>query len=159
MSTQPRFAPTRRTVLRTAAWTAPAVSIAVAAPAYATGSPLDPPVMGGLSVTRKGTVLTVTTSLAGGGATIGPVDAQITFAFTGGDSKISKNATVNSPWSFVPPRADFVANFRATTVVATPATSFAAHVDLNNSSFTSVKVTVVFTWPGGQTSLDTIHVK
>lgn len=35
MSSLPRVAPTRRTVLRTAAWTAPAVSIAVAAPAYA----------------------------------------------------------------------------------------------------------------------------
>ena len=35
MSTQPRLQPTRRTVLRTAAWTAPAVSIAVAAPAFA----------------------------------------------------------------------------------------------------------------------------
>ena len=31
-------APTRRTVLRAAAWTAPAVSIAVAAPAFATAS-------------------------------------------------------------------------------------------------------------------------
>jgi hypothetical protein len=159
MSTQPRFAPTRRTVLRTAAWTAPAVSIAVAAPAYATGSPLDPPVMGGLVVTRSGTILNVTTSLAGGGTSIGPVDAQITFMFTGGNSKINQNATVNSPWVFVPPRADYVAKFRTTTVAATPATSFAAHVDLNNSSFTSVKVTVVFTWPGGQTSLETTHVK
>lgn len=36
MSTQPRLQPTRRTVLRTAAWTAPAVTIAVAAPAFAT---------------------------------------------------------------------------------------------------------------------------
>jgi hypothetical protein len=35
MSTQPRLHPTRRTVLRTVAWTAPAVSIAVAAPAFA----------------------------------------------------------------------------------------------------------------------------
>ncbi|KRF02638.1 hypothetical protein ASG88_04510 [Nocardioides sp. Soil777] len=35
MSTKPRLQPTRRTVLRTAAWTAPAVSIAVAAPAFA----------------------------------------------------------------------------------------------------------------------------
>ncbi|WP_107773510.1 hypothetical protein [Nocardioides sediminis] len=35
MSSQSRVAPTRRTVLRAAAWTAPAVSIAVAAPAYA----------------------------------------------------------------------------------------------------------------------------
>lgn len=35
MSTPTRLAPTRRTVLRTAAWTAPAISIAVAAPAFA----------------------------------------------------------------------------------------------------------------------------
>lgn len=35
MSTQPRLQPTRRTVLRSAAWTVPAVSIAVAAPAFA----------------------------------------------------------------------------------------------------------------------------
>lgn len=35
MSTPTRHAPTRRTVLRAAAWTAPAVSIAVAAPAFA----------------------------------------------------------------------------------------------------------------------------
>lgn len=35
MSTQPRLQPSRRTVLRTAVWTAPAVSIAVAAPAFA----------------------------------------------------------------------------------------------------------------------------
>lgn len=38
MSSQPRLQPTRRTVLRTAAWTAPAVSIAVAAPAFASAS-------------------------------------------------------------------------------------------------------------------------
>lgn len=38
MSSLPRVAPTRRTVLRAAAWTAPAVSIAVAAPAYASAS-------------------------------------------------------------------------------------------------------------------------
>ncbi len=35
MSTPTRLAPSRRTVLRTAAWTAPAISIAVAAPAFA----------------------------------------------------------------------------------------------------------------------------
>lgn len=35
MSTPTRLAPSRRTVLRTAVWTAPAVSIAVAAPAFA----------------------------------------------------------------------------------------------------------------------------
>lgn len=41
MSTQPRLQPTRRTVLRTAAWTAPAVSIAVAAPAFAASVALN----------------------------------------------------------------------------------------------------------------------
>lgn len=35
MSTPTRHTPSRRTLLRTAVWTAPAVSIAVAAPAYA----------------------------------------------------------------------------------------------------------------------------
>ena len=43
MSTKPRLQPTRRTVLRTAAWTAPAVSIAVAAPAFANNSLVSPP--------------------------------------------------------------------------------------------------------------------
>lgn len=40
----PEITPTRRTVLRTAAWSVPAVTVATAAPAFAASSPEDPEV-------------------------------------------------------------------------------------------------------------------
>src|SRR5690606_30825385 len=36
------FTPNRRTVIRTAAWSAPVVAVAAAAPAFATSPPVDP---------------------------------------------------------------------------------------------------------------------
>ncbi|GIM65404.1 hypothetical protein Pve01_85880 [Planomonospora venezuelensis] len=45
-ATPTSYVPSRRTVLRAAAWTAPAVSVAVAVPAYAACSPAAAPVQG-----------------------------------------------------------------------------------------------------------------
>lgn len=142
MSTPTRHAPTRRTVLRAAAWTAPAVSIAVAAPAFATshvhvpkgsvGSSTpdkysvgnDKYVRWDLTVTNTGTdpltTLTVVFSFTdngSAGARLSSVTgATGTWTWTGLTASWTGSVATNQPVAF---RANFIgANNAGGTVVA-----------------------------------------
>ena len=92
--------PSRRTVIRTAAWTAPAVSLVVAAPAYATGS--TPPCVWAVSSSSvnsgNGTWSFHFDILTGSGSTVSGVTAVAKFA---GNVKIT-SFSPTSGWTISP---------------------------------------------------------
>lgn len=148
----------RRNVVRGAAWTTAAVTVVVATPNIAAASTHEEGIVASLTVDRDGTLLNLSTSIAGGDALIGPVDATVTFAFSGGSSRINARPSVKEPWT-TQGWTGTSATFRATAVAPSPATPFRPTVNLNNASFESVLITVVFTWPGGSRSVQTTYVK
>lgn len=145
MTHQP-VAPSRRTVLRAAAWSAPAVSIAVAAPAFATSHETPPlSVTGPLGIDRHGTVLRLATALEVSHVLTG-VTAVVTLRYVGANATHITSTSVAAPWS-TSTHGVASANFTAASLpVGT--TSFRPHINLDNTSFDSVEVTVTFTWAG-----------
>lgn len=143
-------APTRRTVLRAAAWTAPAVSIAVAAPAFASSDVTPPPpVPGSLGIDRLGTILRLSTQLKISSALTG-VTAVVTLRYVGANATRITSTSVKAPWA-TSTHGDASANFTAASLSA-GAMTFQPDINLDNTSFDSVEITVTFTWAGsGQT--------
>lgn len=150
--THRQVAPTRRTVLRAAAWSAPAVTIAVAAPAFAT-SPAQPQgTAGPLTIVRAGTVLRLTTSLTADLALTG-VSAVVTLTYHQANATRVTSTTVTRPWA-ASARGDASATFTAA-ALAKGATAFEPRINLDNASFDSVDVSISFTWAGNTQGVTT----
>lgn len=127
----------------------PAVSIAVAAPAFATShETIPPPVPGPLGIKRKGSVLTLTTALDLKHALTG-VSALVTLVYVGANAtRITTTSVTPSPWtssSFGVASANFAAGSLAAGTVR-----FEPEITLDNTSFDAVQVTVTLTWAGNQ---------
>lgn len=150
--TQHFAAPTRRTVLRAAAWTAPAVSIAVAAPAFATSHETHPPSAGGLAIERHGSKLTLATELTSTVPLTG-VTAVVTLQFIGANATRIVSTSVKSPWK-KSTHGDTWANFTAAQL-SDGTTAFRPEITLDNTSFDAVQITVTFTWAGNQQGVTT----
>ncbi len=147
MSTPTRLAPTRRTVLRTAAWTAPAVSIAVAAPAFA---------MSGTSGNASGTA-----GRNGKNVTVAATFTNTGVAHSGMYLTVSlpDNTFVSggaaSGWGLggvaldrVDPRERVGQLHRGGARAGTVA--LRSEINLDNTSFDSVEITVTVIWAGNE---------
>lgn len=145
-------APTRRTVLRAAAWTAPAVSIAVAAPALACSPGTPCATAGPLTVVRQGTILRLATTLTAGQALTG-VSAVVTLSYVNANDTHVTSTTVGSPWATAGHSAASAA-FTAGSV-AQGDISFAPRINLDNTSFDRVDISVSFTWSGNTQAVTT----
>lgn len=151
MSTPTRHAPTRRTVLRAAAWTAPAVSIAVAAPAFAT-SHLTPP--GSASTngsTRDGQVLNLKSLFTAGPQQVTGLQAVVTVG-TGSIGSI----TVPTGWTRTGLTGGTATFTYSGGVAAGSSVSFEPVVTLTTNPTSTVTSTIAFTWPETGTATVTI---
>ncbi|WP_457207772.1 hypothetical protein [Nocardioides sp. P5_C9_2] len=151
MSTQPRLQPTRRTVLRTAAWTAPAVSIAVAAPAFATSPVPTPDATASTSgSTRDDGVLTLKSVLTTKTQQLSSLIATVT---------VSKDTigsiTVPTGWSRSGLQGSTATFTYDGAAPASTALSFDPVVTLVGNPTSTVTATVAFAWAmTGNASVD-----
>ncbi|KRF35041.1 hypothetical protein [Nocardioides sp. Soil805] len=145
-------APTRRTVLRAAAWTAPAVTIAVAAPALACSPGTPCGTAGPLTIVRQGTVLRLTTTLTTDQALTG-VSAVVTLSYVGANDTRVTSTTVSAPWA-TSGHGVASATFTAAALDRGDI-SFSPRINLDNTSFDSVSVSVTFTWAGNTQGVTT----
>ncbi|KRF35042.1 hypothetical protein [Nocardioides sp. Soil805] len=153
MSTQPRLAPTRRTVLRTAAWTAPAVSIAVAAPAFATGSEIATPTATASTSgsTRDGRVLTLKSVLTPDNLAITGLTATVTV-----DTGTIESITTPDGWTFSGMSGSTATFTYNGTALANTATPFNPVVTLVGNPTSTVTSTIGFAWTVSGTASVTI---
>ena len=149
MNAQHRYQPSRRTVVRAAAWTAPAVSIAVAAPAFAAASPGV--VQGSATVT---------------GGRRAAKDLYPKFVLMAAASPLTNITVVVtiSPGEVDPAWGDVNKGWKRTATTATSASysytgqvapgqgiRFEPYIRLASNDPEVVQVTATFSWTGGST--------
>lgn len=137
---------TRRTALRGAAWTAPAITMVVAAPAFAATSD-TPAQTGPVGWVRNGTLLTANTSLTSSTAVTG-INCLVTLTFNGGNGVAISTTSVPSPW-IAGANTSTTAQFQLASLGAGSAVAFQPTFDLTNVSYTSITWTFSYTWSGG----------
>ncbi|QIK75227.1 hypothetical protein [Nocardioides piscis] len=145
--------PTRRTVVRTAVWTAPAVSLAVASPAFANSNPSPSATLASPTVSNG--VYTVSPVLTAGSAPLTVLRATFTVSFNGTPGAGKFLPTVaGSGWSGG-------ANGNASSGIYTPSNGSVAAsgtmtmpaIDIDSKGNTVFNtITVVFEWTDGTVS-------
>ena len=151
MNAQHISTPSRRTVVRAAAWTAPAVSVVVAAPAFATSPGATE---GTASAAAKGKreakeLYPSATLTAGSTSTLTAISAVVSISVGELDPDYG---SANAGWTLsaiTATTATFTWNGQLT-----PGTSvdLAAHLRLTRNVPEIVVATITFTWTGGSSS-------
>ena len=145
----------RRNVIRSAAWTTAAVTVVVATPNIAAAS--TPPPQGTadqVGVRRQGNNLIFNAGgLTAGSQPLTGVVAVVSLSFTPAVPVVQGSTTVG-PWAAAGTTASS-ATFTLASLGAGATSAFRPIINLNNTEFVSVEVTVTYTWDGNPTGATT----
>ncbi|MFC7725622.1 hypothetical protein ACFQW6_10925 [Nocardioides sp. GCM10028917] len=146
---------TRRTALRGAAWSASAVTVVVAVPAYAAAS--DATGFSGPTFTRKGQDVTATTSFTLVRKSV--VTAVMTYKINQPNGTVVSSGSIASPWVGTWDHSTGSATFARPVTAASGVVTFAPTLALSNTSYTSITFSITFTWDGGSKVVGGTYVK
>lgn len=134
----------RRTALRGAAWSASAVTVVVAVPAYAAAS--DAMGFSDPAFSRKGQDVTATVNFSL--ARQSKVTAVMTFTVNQPNGTVVSSGSINSGWVGTL-NATGSSTFVRSENAAAGLVTFQPTLTLSNTSYTSITFSITFTWDGG----------
>lgn len=145
--------PSRRTIVRAAAWTAPAVAMVAAAPAFATSGQATGTTPSALLVTRSGNEIRCTSTFTAGPLNCDSLQALVTVTLTGG------NATLEPPLAapgWTGPAVDGTSyTFTTASVTGLASQDLALRIPINTGNLGQVTISIRYTWAGNTTGVTT----